>query len=136
MHGSTGVVGITKAFRTFYRNWSMPFHVSEQGVEAIEQHFVAASNDIFEQHIPSENLLKFHGGYLMHIGKKQKALELYQYVTERFPESADAYYQLALAYEKSSNLDKAKKAVATSLQLSDKESEEYKAIQALAQKLK
>lgn len=135
VHGSTGVVGITKAFRTFYRNWNMPFRVSEQGVEAIQRHYESVSKDIFEQKTPSQALLSYHAGYLTHIKQEQKALALYQYITQQFPQSADAHFNLAAAYDKLSQAAKAKQSIATSIELSEEGSEEQKSYKEFAAKL-
>jgi tetratricopeptide (TPR) repeat protein len=89
----------------------------------LESHFAALSTELGYTVIPSERLVSKLGFQLLGKKRTTQAIMLFQYNARRFPELADAYEHLSVAYEQNNQLQLAKKSCELALEKARKHSD-------------
>lgn len=108
-HVSQAIGAFDKGIDFFYEDWSISYEKVLNGLSEIKDHYSFLSEKYgYEVKIP-ENYLNSYGGWMMRENLTEKAVELYKYYVEKYPESPNAYFKLGEAYEKAEDFNAAKK---------------------------
>jgi uncharacterized protein len=91
----------------------------------LESHFAALSTELGYTVTPSEQLVSKLGFQLLHKKRTTQAITMFQYNVRRFPELADAYEHLSLAYEQNNQLELAIKSCELALEKARKHSDPF-----------
>lgn len=98
-HGSVPLKSLYEGLEFIYDGWQIPNEVTEQGIEAIKEHYSALKERYgYAVKIP-EMFLNAFGYQLMAQGKNEKAIEVFKHNAELYPGSANVYDSLGEGYE-------------------------------------
>jgi len=115
-HGPVLARGLFSGLRFVFRGWKLPEDVAAGGPDAIKKYYDQLSRDYgFETGIPEQSVLSA-GSSLFWRGKRKEAIEVFEFMTEEYPNSPDAFEMLGLAYEEENQLEHAKKAYEAAVQ--------------------
>ena len=109
-HGPVAAKGLFAGLRFIFNSWRLPVNVAARGSVAIKKYYEKLSRDYgFEIGIPEQSVLSA-ASLLFWQGKRKKSTEIFQFMTEQYPLSTDAFELLGLAHEEENQLELAKEA--------------------------
>ena len=110
-HETSKLIGLNDGLRSLHEFWFVPFYQRDRGAEGLIDHYNLI-NDLYgfknKIEIP-ESLVNRIGYNIFREGKPEKALTLFKYNVEHFPNSPNSYDSLAEYYEKQKLYSDAKK---------------------------
>ncbi len=117
-HGLTSSAGAFHAYQNLFLPLIMPNRELTDGVKSIEEYYRRLSLQRGEKIMPSEGTIRGLGYYLVDNKQLDKAIALFKFNTQSYPELADAYQGLAFGYERQGNYKDALAQANLALQLS------------------
>ena len=108
-HNSIPVITLLEGLKYVYSDFQLNMETAMQGINAILKHYsLLESKYDYKTDIP-ENTLNIIGYRLMQNGHNDKAIEVFKYNVELYPNSANVYDSLAEALENSGKTKEAAK---------------------------
>lgn len=106
-HASTVLKSYYNGLEFVYRKWALPPYRMDAGLAGLKAHFNQLSREYGYQIQPTERLVNQLGYEQVWAGQMGKAIELFSYNTQMYPNSANAYDSLAEGYMRDNQKDKA-----------------------------
>ncbi len=108
-HNSIPVITLLEGLKYVYSDFQLNMETAMQGINAILKHYALLESKYdYKTDIP-ENTLNIIGYRLMQNGHNDKAIEVFKYNVELYPNSANVYDSLAEALENSGKTKEAAK---------------------------
>jgi hypothetical protein len=128
-HGTSALVGQTKAYRFLYSALACPEEIVVQGLPTIKQYYAELSKIHGYQIKPSYRSIRSAGHNALNQNDYTKAIEIFELNVHHYPYIADGYDRLAYALEASGQLDRALNMVDLALKKGSLENVEINAFQ-------
>jgi tetratricopeptide (TPR) repeat protein len=106
-HGSVPLKSLYDGLEFIYSGWRLPNEVAIQGAEAIQNHYTRLSDKYGFPVKIEEATANMIGYRLMQNNELEKAIEVFRYNVQSYPESANVYDSLGEALEKSGKIEAA-----------------------------
>lgn len=106
-HGSIPVISILKGLRYIYSDFQLSMETALLGPEAILKHYSLVQSKYNYTMDISEATFNVIGYSLLQNGEIDKAIEIFEYNVELYPESANVYDSLAEALEQTGRIKEA-----------------------------
>jgi len=106
-HGSIPVISILKGLRYIYSDFQLSMETASLGLEAILKHYSLVQSKYNYTVDISEATFNVIGYSLLQNGEIDKAIEVFEYNVELYPESANVYDSLAEALEQTGRIKEA-----------------------------
>jgi len=106
-HGSIPVISILKGLRYIYSDFQLSMETASLGLEAILKHYSLVQSKYNYTVDISEATFNVIGYSLLQNGEIDKAIEVFKYNVELYPESANVYDSLAEALEQTGRIKEA-----------------------------
>ena len=106
-HGSIPLKSLYDGLEFIYSDWRIPNEVVDKGIKSIKKQYKKLSEKYSYQIEIPEFFINNHGYRLLNQGKINKALELFKYNVQAYPNSANVYDSLGEGYENDKQFEKA-----------------------------
>ncbi|UCG27516.1 MAG: tetratricopeptide repeat protein [Bacteroidales bacterium] len=96
-------LGLREGIKRLFENYPFPDDKEVNNLQEIADYYKQLSNEFgFEVDMP-EHVLSTQSDKLSERGKREEALEIWEYMRDNYPRSGDAYWRLALYYREMGN---------------------------------
>jgi len=119
-HGSIPVISILKGLRYIYSDFQLSMETALLGPEAILKHYSLVQSKYNYTMDISEATFNVIGYSLLQNGEIDKAIEMFEYNVELYPESANVYDSLAEALEQTGKIKEAAENYETAVKIGKK----------------
>jgi len=106
-HGSIPVISLLKGLKYIYSDFQLTMETATEGLKAILDHYSLVKSKYDYSVDISEATFNIIGYRLLQNGEIDKAIEVFEYNVELYPNSANVYDSLAEALEKTGRRDEA-----------------------------
>jgi len=116
-HGPLLAKGLFAGLEFIFKDWRLPIDVAAEGPDAVEKYYVQLSRIYgFECGVPERPVLDAGFGLLYYQGKVKAAVDICRFMTEKYPDSPDAFEILGAAYERNNELELARRSYRVAVQ--------------------
>jgi predicted alpha/beta superfamily hydrolase len=98
-HGTVPLYSLIEGLKYIHHNWRLSDEEAYLGVNAIKKHYADLSERYGYQIQPAEVTINIIGYQLLRAGEKSKAIKIFKYNTELYPNSANVWDSLGDGYD-------------------------------------
>lgn len=110
-HGPVAARGLFAGLRFIFNDWRLPVAVTAEGSDAIKTYYEQLSLVYgFEFDVPEQPVIDAGISLLYFEHKTKEAIQAFQFISQLYPNSPDAFEALGVAYEMNNQLERAKEA--------------------------
>jgi len=129
-HGSVPLKSLYDGLEFIYSDWRLTNEIIDEGIIALKEHYFKLSDKYGYKIYPDEFVMNIIGYRYMGNDEYDKAIEIFRYNVEMYPNSANVYDSLGEAFEKMEDFTAAKEnyqmAVNNGEKLNDRNLEIYR----------
>jgi predicted alpha/beta superfamily hydrolase len=135
-HITTIIRSTTLALRVIYKNWQLPDDIIKDGLRSMKTHLVKLSGELGYNVIIPEYLANKMGYGYFYEKKYERAINMFKYNAEVYPDSLNVYDSLGEAYMQNGQYELAKINYAKVLEFEPENLHAKKMLRILAKKVK